>query len=192
MTQETTSLKTIPNPVYETLSGVIASLHAGLPALSWDDYFLLLCQVVALKSKDPSSKFGAVIVGPGHEVRSLGYNGFPRGVYEQLSPEEERVTHCTAQQVEARWERPEKYLWCEHAERNAIYNAARHGTPLQGCTIYVSGFPCADCARAIIQAGIADLIFRNPQGDYAARWNESLERARTMLLEAGVTVFQLP
>ena len=79
---------------------------------SWDEYFLTLCDAVALKSKDRSTKLGCVIVGVGHEVRSTGYNGFPRGVNDN---------------VDARHQRPEKYKWTEHAERNAIYNAARCG-----------------------------------------------------------------
>lgn len=93
--------------------------------IDWDAYFMSLCYMVSIKSKDQSTKYGAVIVGPDHEIRSTGYNSFPRGVNDNLSE---------------RQKRPEKYLWFEHAERNAIYNAARMGTPLNGTTLYVQEF----------------------------------------------------
>ena len=88
--------------------------------ISWDDYFAGLLSQVAVKSKDPTTKIGALIVGPDREIRSTGYNSFPRGLDDN---------------VRERMERPEKYYWIEHAERNAIYNAARCGTTLKGCTV---------------------------------------------------------
>ena len=104
---------------------------------SWDNYFFELLEVVRNKSKDRSTKVGAIIVGPDNEIRSTGFNGFPRKINDD---------------IDERHERPDKYLWTEHAERNAIYNAVRMGVPLKGCTLYVYGFPCSDCARVIIQA----------------------------------------
>src|SRR5512137_1572307 len=109
----------------------------------WDQYYLDICKVVAGRSKDPNTQIGAVIVAPNHEIRSTGYNSLPRGIRDDV-PE--------------RLERPTKYLWMEHAERNAIYNAARCGTPLEGCTIYIQLMPCMDCARAIVQAGIREVV----------------------------------
>ena len=103
----------------------------------WDEYYLDICKVVAARSKDPNTQIGCVIAGPAHEIRSTGYNSLPRGIRDDV-PE--------------RLERPTKYLWMEHAERNAIYNAARCGTPLEGCTLYVEIMPCMDCGRAIVQA----------------------------------------
>src|SRR3990167_200779 len=108
--------------------------------MNWDEYFLVLCEVIKLKSKDQNTKIGVVIVGKDHEVVSTGYNSFPRGIDDN---------------VPARQERPEKYLWMEHAERNAIYNAARIGVSTKGCTMYMSCvMSCPDCARAIINSGI--------------------------------------
>jgi dCMP deaminase len=85
--------------------------------------------------------------------------------------------------------RPEKYLWMEHAERNAIYNAARVGIPLKGCVIYMDGIPCMDCARAIVQAGIKEIRanyeehqkWKSPRYD-----NAEMRRSETLLNEAGV------
>ena len=92
----------------------------------WDQYYLQICQVVAGRSKDPNTQIGCVVVGPNHEIRSTGYNSFPRGIRDDVP---ERLV------------RPAKYLWIEHAERNAICNAARAGTATEGCTIYVEIMP---------------------------------------------------
>lgn len=141
--------------------------------MKWDEYFLRMADLVSEKSKDRSTKVGAVIVGEDHEVRSTGYNGFPRGINDG---------------VEDRHERPAKYAWTEHAERNAIYNAARNGTHLLGSTMYISAwFPCADCARAVIQAGIVCIVVNKArENKLDSRWNESCAIGMEMLLEAGV------
>jgi dCMP deaminase len=143
---------------------------------SWDQRFMELARSVATWSKDNSTIVGCVIVGPDQEVRSLGYNGFPRGVDDN---------------VEKRRERPEKYFWTEHAERNAIFNAARMGTALKGCRAYVSCmFICMDCARALAQAGIAEIICDEPADDpeLALRWAEDIKRSTELFHEAGVIV----
>ena len=113
-----------------------------------------------------------MVVGPHQEIRATGFNGFPRGVDDT---------------VEERHERPAKYVWTEHAERNAIYNAARSGTSLDGCTLYVNLHPCADCARAIIQTGITLVVCPSPQLDDPA-WGEQFRIAQVMLHEASVDV----
>lgn len=141
----------------------------------WDKRFIAMAAVVADWSKDTSTQFGCVIVGPDREIRSTGYNGMPRNIMDGV-PE--------------RMERPTKYFYAEHSERNAIYNAARIGTPLQDCTLYVTSKPlkfptCADCARAIIQSGIIRVVQESPNGDYA-RWKESCDAALKMYQEAGV------
>ena len=111
--------------------------------MNWTEYFLGIAEQVKLKSKDQSTQIGAVIVGTDNEVLSTGYNSFPRGLDDSL---------------QERQERPEKYFWFEHAERNAIYNAARVGTPLKGSVIYLtSGLACMDCARGIVNSGITEV-----------------------------------
>jgi dCMP deaminase len=122
-----------------------------------------------------------VIVGPDHEIRSTGYNGLPRG---------------TDDENPARLVRPQKYFYWEHSERNAIYNAARVGIPLKGCTIYIITTPewigpCADCCRAIIQSGIVRVVQDRPLASVAARWGESTEAGLAMLKEAGIVVDQV-
>ena len=142
--------------------------------LSWDNYFIEIARLVSTRSKDESTKIGAVVVGPDNEIISTGYNSFPRGI-DDNRPE--------------RQERPEKYRWFEHAERNSIYNAARHGVALKGCRIYMSCFiPCTDCARAIIQVGIKEVILGNNGSNDKQKWVEEAERSKQMFKEAGVIV----
>lgn len=141
---------------------------------TWASFFLRLCDLVASRSKDESTKTGAAIVGGNNEVISIGYNGIPREVDDD---------------VRARHVRPEKYLWFEHAERNAVFNAARVGTPCLGATIYVSWHPCADCARAIVQSGIAAVVLNSANREHAReRWGESQTVAALMFQEARVPV----
>ena len=135
--------------------------------------YLDLADAAASFSKDPSTQVGAVIIGKSNEVRSLGYNGAPRGSRAD-EPED------------ARGLRPEKYFWFSHAELNAITNAARVGTPLDGSTIVVTHFPCMDCARAIVQAGIVRVVVRQPTAEFEARWSEHFERTTRLFKECGV------
>jgi dCMP deaminase len=141
----------------------------------WDEYYLDICKMVSARSKDPNTQIGCVIAGPAHEIRSTGYNSLPRGIRDDV-PE--------------RLERPTKYLWMEHAERNAIYNAARCGTPLEGCTLYVEIMPCMDCARAIVQAGIRQVVVSGARmsqytSDY---YDEHFRNVEVLFQEAGVNV----
>lgn len=140
--------------------------------IEWDDYFMTMVYLVAMRSKDKSTHVGAVIVGPDNEVRSVGYNSFPRHINDDL-PE--------------RQERPEKYFWFSHAERNAIYNAAMVGTPIKGCRMYTNGIPCNDCAWGILNSGIAEVIIDAAwdRGNYA-QWIEHAERTKVMFKEADV------
>jgi dCMP deaminase len=125
-------------------------------------------------SEDKSRKIGAVIVGNANEIRSTGYNGLPRGVNGDVPLRHNK-------------ELGEKYHWYEHAERNAIYNAARSGIALEGCTIYSTLFPCAECARAIIQSGLSTLkTYTPPLGD--KNYERSFEVSIELLSEAHVNV----
>ncbi|HOY47735.1 MAG TPA: dCMP deaminase family protein [Alphaproteobacteria bacterium] len=141
----------------------------------WNNRFMDLARNISTWSKDDSTKVGCVIIGPDKEIRSTGYNGLPRGV-DDSNPE--------------RKERPVKYSFFEHAERNAIYNATLFGTSLRDCSIYVTVAPCADCARAIIQSGIKEVFFcvPNPKDEKSklAGWRDSIKYSLEMFDEAGV------
>lgn len=136
----------------------------------WDDFFLGMAGYVASASKDPSTQVGAVIVRPDRTIASLGYNGFPRGVRDDLARLHDR---------------PFKYAATVHAELNAILNARE---PLRGMTLYCTLHPCAQCAAAIAQAGIA-CVYVPPGQETPERWRESFEIARQILVEANVVLF---
>lgn len=138
---------------------------------NWDKRMIQVATLVSSWSKDRSIGVGCVIASPDHAILSTGFNGFPRGVNDD---------------VEARYERPAKYKYTEHAERNAIYNAARHGIRLEGSTMYLRWYPCADCARAIVQSGIKNMISDAPNFD-DPRWGEDFKVSKDILLEGGVT-----
>ncbi|RLJ04713.1 MAG: CMP deaminase [Candidatus Aenigmatarchaeota archaeon] len=138
---------------------------------TWDETFMELCHVIAKRSKDQSTQLGAVIVDEDNTILSMGYNCFPRGINDDV-PE--------------RQERPIKYKYFEHAERNAIYNASRSGVSLLGSTIYVPMLPCSDCARGIIQSGIRYVVVEST--DVPDRWKEDAYHSVTMLTEARVLI----
>jgi len=144
----------------------------------WDERFMALAHHVADWSKERGRRVGAVIVGPDKEIRSTGFNGFKRGVNDDIEARHSR-------------ENGAKYVWSSHAERNAIYNAARIGVPLKGCVMYVPWFPCVDCAKAIIQSGIAEVVAYPPDLT-DARWGEEFAVVSDMLREAEVTVRFIP
>ena len=114
--------------------------------ISWNEYFMGIAHLSALRSKDPSTQVGAVIVDEDHKVVSIGYNGFPKGCSDDVFP----------------WSRDgesldTKYVYVVHAELNAILNSPRL---VKDCTLYVSLFPCHECAKALIQAGIKDIYYK--------------------------------
>jgi len=137
-----------------------------------------MCNLVALQSRDPSTKVGAIIVSQDDQILSTGFNGFPRGVRD----------------FDVRYfDRETKYKLIEHAERNAIYNAARTGTSLLEATLYVPWMPCHECARAIIQSGIKRIYI----GDFGdeelkERWKESWRYSKIMFKESNVELFLVP
>jgi len=136
---------------------------------SKDQVFLKIAKDVSSLSKDTSTKLGAVIVNEDNVIQSIGYNGFPRGVNDN---------------IEERYERPLKYKWFEHAERNAIYNFARQF--LKGSSIHLTWIPCTDCARAIIQVGIAEVIIE--ETNVEDRWKEDFTQSLIMFKETGIKV----
>lgn len=140
--------------------------------------YMEIAYATARLSKDTSTKVGALIVGPSQEVRALGYNGAPRG--------------CDADRSDdPRSTRPEKYFWFSHAELNAITNAARVGTPLEGSTLLVTHPPCMDCARAICQAGIKQVIAVRPTPEFLERWHEHAKRSARLFEECGVLYLEI-
>jgi dCMP deaminase len=143
--------------------------------MNWTEYFLEIAEVVKLKSKDQSTQIGAVVVGEGRNVLSTGYNSFPRGLDDSL---------------QERQERPEKYFWMEHAERNAIYNAALEGVSLKNSTIYLtSGLPCMDCARGIVNSGIKVVWCKKVcTTKNKEKWEESQMKSLQLLNECGVEI----
>lgn len=230
---------------------------------NWDKYFIEMAMHVASKSKDPSTKVGCVIVGPDNEIRSTGYNGFPRGVTETVNAAEHQckeiqksfagngyLAACTCGdmiQIEGRkgnwdiledpfkasdpeevkhaimshphftqapemelhperWERPLKYDFVEHAERNAVYHAARVGIPIAGCRAYLNWepYPCKECAKAFIQAGIIEVIGPDIEFPNHKRTDDSGENqweagdvwkfsvSQTLMDEAGVEYRRVP
>lgn len=144
----------------------------------WHDWFLQGVYWVASKSKDPKTKIGAIIVKD-KRIISTGYNGIPIGVDEK---------------DENRHQRPEKYKWYEHGERNAIYAAAKYGINTDGAILYTNALPCADCARGIIQSGIKDVYIHQQFNDLCISTNREQWKGHdnvtfTMFNEAGVKVY---
>jgi len=132
----------------------------------WDDRFLGLAVHVASWSKDPSSKVAAVIVDAKKRILSLGFNGSP-------------------QKVGDVGERTVRLLRTIHAEANALHFASRD---VEGCTIYVTHPPCANCAAHLIQRGIVEVVFLKASDDFMNRWKENYDEAILMFCEAGVKV----
>ena len=143
----------------------------------WDAFFMEIAYVAAKKSKDKFTGIGAVAVGEGHIILSTGYNGFVRYADDEKSE---------------RHERPEKYDWTVHAEMNVVCNAARHGTKLLNSSLYITAHPCIECAKAIVQAGIVEVIIPSKENDpfwQQGRWGEwedNFKKAREIMLEAHI------
>ena len=141
--------------------------------LTWEEYFMGLAHLSGLSSKDPNTQVGAVIVDENNRVVSIGYNGFPSGVSDDEFP----------------WGREggvldTKYAFVVHAELNAILNSQRS---VRGCSLYVSLFPCNECAKAIIQAGIRRIIFESDKYDGA----DTNIASKRMLRAAGVELVRI-
>ncbi|KAG5286391.1 hypothetical protein AALO_G00014310 [Alosa alosa] len=115
--------------------------------LEWPEYFMAVAFLSAQRSKDPSSQVGACIVNPENKIVGIGYNGMPNGCNDDLLP----WARAAADRLDT------KYPYVCHAELNAIMN--KNSADVKGCTIYVALFPCNECAKLIIQAGIKDVIY---------------------------------
>ncbi len=141
--------------------------------LSWDQYFMSVAHLSALRSKDPNTQVGACIVNDDNIIVGMGYNGLPKGCSDDEFP-----WGNIGEALDT------KYAFVVHAELNAILNSY---TSLKDCTIYVSLFPCNECAKAIIQSGITKIIYEDDK--YAN--TDAVKASKRMLKAAGVTLQQL-
>jgi len=144
---------------------------------SWDQMYMNMCYEVADRSPDESTHSGCYIADQDNTPISFGYNGYPRGIEDTLE----------------RQQRPLKYQYFEHAERNAIYNAGRKGTSCLGAKLYINWLPCTPCARGVIQSGISEIIvhaegqmaFKMSRNDDAV-WDADHDEVLGIFEEAGV------
>lgn len=142
--------------------------------ITWDEYFMGVAKLSAMRSKDPSTQVGACIVSKDNKILSMGYNGFPKGCSDDEFP----------------WGKghddqyDDKYFYVTHSELNAILNY--RGGSLEGSKLYVTLFPCNECAKAIIQAGISTIIYESDK--YAD--TSSTRASKRMLNSAGVRYYQ--
>lgn len=141
-------------------------------ASKWDLRFIDLARHISEWSKDPSTKVGCVIVGEDREIRSTGFNGFPRGIDD------------TSERLE---DRNQKYPMICHAEENAIMHAARIGISLKGTMAYVTWPPCSRCTRSLIQAGVSEVVYPS-NVQIPDRWQSDFDIASEMMSEAGIIV----
>lgn len=136
--------------------------------LSWDEYFMGIAMLSAKRSKDPSTQVGACIVNSDKKILSMGYNGMPHSCSDDDYP----------------WDKAEgldsKYLYVCHAELNAILNC--HTASVKGCCVYTTLFPCNECAKAIIQSGISEVVYAEDK--YAD--TDSVIASKRMFDSAGV------
>ena len=136
---------------------------------NWDEYFMGIAMLSAERSKDPSTQVGACIVSNENKILSVGYNGMPRNCDDDIYP----------------WEREgesldTKYMFVCHAELNAILNYS--GSNLRGSKVYVTLFPCNECAKALIQSGVSEVIY------YSDKYSDSFSTlaAKRMFESAGI------
>jgi dCMP deaminase len=136
----------------------------------WNEYFMKIAEVTATRSKDPSRQVGCVIVDPSSQsVKSGGYNGMVMGLEE----------------TDDIWEKPSRHFYTCHAEFNAIALAARNGISVNKCWLYCTCFPCMNCARLLIQAGIEKIKIKSGQlaNSYAEEYHETYALLRKIGIE---------
>ena len=142
------------------------------PIRGWDEYGIEIAKTASRKSKDRSTKIGCCLLSKDGAILSVGYNGIPKGCKDDIPQ---------------RHERPKKYLYFEHSERNAIYNAARNGIRTLDCTAYVTAPPCGPCSRALINSGICRVVVPiNHSLVGREDWKESFDVAQELFSEAKV------
>ena len=142
--------------------------------LSWDEYFMGVAMLASYRSKDPNTQVGACIVNSKNRIMSVGYNGFPMGCSDDEFPWERQGSAYDT-----------KYFYVCHAELNAILNS--RDSNLEGCRIYVALFPCNECAKAIIQSGIKEVVYLSDK--YAD--SPGVRASKRMFAAAGVKMTML-
>lgn len=141
--------------------------------ISWDEYFMGVAMLAGMRSKDPNSQVGACIVSQDNKILSMGYNGFPMGCSDDEFPWAREGDELDT-----------KYLYVTHSELNAILNY--RGGSLEGAKLYVSLFPCNECAKAIIQSGIKTIVYDCDKYD----GTPSVVASKRMLDAAGVRYYK--
>ena len=118
-------------------------------AISWDEFFMRVAAAAGMRSKDPNTQVGACIAGPDHRILSVGYNGTPSAMDDDEFP----------------WDTSEEHNYVIHAEANAILNYRGSLRDLAGATVYVTLFPCQECAKTLAQAGIGEVVYLDDKYD---------------------------
>lgn len=142
--------------------------------ISWDEYFMGVAYLASMRSKDPNTQVGACIVSKENKILSMGYNGFPNGCSDDTYPWDR----------ESDYELDSKYMYSTHSELNAILNY--RGGSLEGTKMYVTLFPCNECAKAIIQSGIRTVVYDSDKYSNSATTRAS----KKMFDAAGVRYYQ--
>ncbi|MCD7813253.1 MAG: dCMP deaminase family protein [Lachnospiraceae bacterium] len=141
--------------------------------ITWDEYFMAVAKLAGMRSKDPNSQVGTCIVSEDNKILSMGYNGFPKGCSDDEFPWEREGDETDT-----------KYPYVVHSELNAILNY--RGGSLEGAKLYVSLFPCNECAKAIIQAGIKTVVY----DDDKYEGTSSVLTSKRMMDAAGVRYYR--
>lgn len=144
--------------------------------ITWDEYFMGVAKLSARRSKDPSTQVGACIVSQDNKILSMGYNGFPIGCSDDEFPWGKELENSDPYHA--------KYLYSTHSELNAILNY--RGGSLEGSKLYVTLFPCNECAKAIIQAGIRTIVYAEDK--YAD--SDAVRASKRMLNAAGIRYYE--
>jgi dCMP deaminase len=143
----------------------------------WINRWMGMCDHISLWSEDESTKVGCVVVSRDMDLLSIGWNGLARGVKNKKE----------------RNERPLKYKFFEHAERNAIANSSRNGVSLKNSILFVPQYPCADCSRLIIQSGIKEVYVKESElnTEFAKRWKDDILISEDMMTESGIIIWKV-
>ena len=149
---------------------------ARIDYLKWDEYFMAIAKLSAMRSKDPNTQVGACIVGRDNRILSIGYNGAPNGFHDDTFPWEKE-----GEMIDT------KYAYVCHAELNAILNYRGSRKDLEGAKIYVDLFPCNECAKLIIQSGIKEVIYLSDK----YKDTDSVKISKKLFRECGVNYYPL-